>query len=116
MGTVMDQEKLKQVYELLSVLPTYVKQLRQMSEKFTQMYNELQKEFNSHPIACPFCKQKPYVVNTETDYFPFRCHCSNAACENQLSFAGSTKEEAVGRWNFFAINTPEDVTNKEEPQ
>lgn len=112
----MDREKLKQVYDLLSVLPAYITQLQQMAAKCTKIYNELQKEFNSHPIKCPFCKQKPYVVNDETAYSQFRCYCSNAACENQLSFVGSTKEEAVSRWNFFAINVPEDVTNKEEPQ
>ena len=110
----MDQEKLKQVYELLYVLPTYVKHLQNMTDKFTKMYNEIQKEFNSQPLACPYCKQRPAVVNTETAYFPFRCHCSNAGCENQVSFAGSTREEAIGHWNFLVINTPEHITQKED--
>lgn len=103
----MTPERLRQIYDVMMQLPAYIKQLQHVEEKLNDIYHELQKEYNTHPLACPFCKEEPRVRNTETAYFPFRCYCSNSDCTNKLVFSGTTAEEAIGRWNFMVVNMPD---------
>lgn len=62
---------------------------------------------NAHPRPCPYCGEIPEVVG-ETIY-PGEEHCyvvCNGAklLPHSISIHGLTREEAVARWNSFAID------------
>lgn len=77
------------------------------TERVKQAALRFVNECNAYPRPCPYCGEIPEVV--EETIYPGEKHCyvvCNGAkhLPHSISIHGRTREEAVARWNSFAID------------
>lgn len=76
------------------------------AERRKQGYRRFVDAYNARPYPCPYCGEEPEVV--EETIYPGEKHCyvvCNGAklLPHSISIHGRTREEAVARWNSFAL-------------
>lgn len=87
------------------IMPQHIVDM--FAERVKQAALRFVNECNAHPRPCPYCGEIPEVVG-ETIY-PGEEHCyvvCNGAklLPHSISIHGRTREEAVARWNSFALS------------